>query len=97
MLRLLTGTFIASLLFPMGATAAAAPSKQQNAQHALKSAVNAMVQPPSNNPPGQARRPQDPDQGDDNASDTAIFKVCTKDTPAARRSAICPGPPVSPP
>ena len=95
MLRLLTtSTFIASLVLPI-VSASAAPPKQQNAQHALKSAVNAMVQPAS--PPGQSKRPQDPDQGDDNASDTAIFKVCTKDTPAARRAAICPGPPVSPP
>jgi hypothetical protein len=32
----------------------------------------------------------DKDQGDDHASPTAILKVCSKDTPAARRSAICP-------
>lgn len=47
-------------------------------------------------PPGQSRRPVDPDQGDDNAPLRAIAEVCTKDTPAAQRSAICPGSPVSP-
>ena len=31
----------------------------------------------------------DPDQGDDNASARAKEVVCTKDTPAAQRSAIC--------
>jgi hypothetical protein len=32
----------------------------------------------------------DKDQGDDHASPTAILKVCSKNTPAAQRSAICP-------
>lgn len=32
----------------------------------------------------------DKDQGDDHASPVAILKVCSKDTPAAQRSAICP-------
>jgi hypothetical protein len=41
------------------------------------------------NPPGQSKRPSDPDQGDDHASMVAIEKVCTKNTPAAKRSAIC--------
>ena len=40
-------------------------------------------------PPGQSNPKPDRDQGDDHASPTAIAKVCTKDTPAARRSAIC--------
>lgn len=47
-------------------------------------------------PPGQNNRPDDPDQGDDNASQTAIEKVCSKDTPAARRAAICDNIPDSP-
>jgi hypothetical protein len=46
-------------------------------------------------PPGQSRRPADPDQGDDNAALVAIGKVCSHDNPSASRSAICP-PPVSP-
>jgi hypothetical protein len=41
-------------------------------------------------PPGQSTRPVDPDQGDDHASPTAILHVCSKSTPAAQRSAICP-------
>lgn len=32
----------------------------------------------------------DRDQGDDHASPVAILKVCSKDNPAAQRSAICP-------
>lgn len=46
-------------------------------------------------PPGQSTRPVDPDQGDDHASLTAIQMVCSKDTPAAQRSAIC-NRPISP-
>jgi hypothetical protein len=37
----------------------------------------------------QTGRPADPDQGDDHASDRAIEIVCSKNTPAAQRSAIC--------
>ena len=40
-------------------------------------------------PPGQTTRKSDPDQGDDNAVLRAIKIVCTMDTPAAKRSAIC--------
>lgn len=47
-------------------------------------------------PPGQNNRPDDPDQGDDNAALNAILKVCSKDTPAARRAAICDNIPDSP-
>lgn len=64
----------------------ASPSPADN----LRSALHSMV-----SPPGQSKRPVDPDQGDDHASPVAIDRVCTKDTPAARRSAICPTP-VSP-
>ena len=35
-------------------------------------------------------RTEDKDQGDDHANPGAILKVCSKDTPAARRAAICP-------
>ena len=35
-------------------------------------------------------RPIDPDMGDDHASMVALQKVCSKNTPAAQRSAICP-------
>lgn len=49
----------------------------------------ASLPPGQGTPPGQEKRKVDPDQGDDNASLTAIQIVCNKDTPAARRSAIC--------
>ena len=39
---------------------------------------------------GQDSRKVDPDQGDDHANAGAILMVCRKETPAARRSAICP-------
>jgi hypothetical protein len=55
----------------------------------LKKGLDAMIA--SASPPGQANR-TDRDQGDNHASDRAIQVVCTKDTPAAQRSAICPRP-----
>lgn len=39
---------------------------------------------------GPPARTEDRDQGDDHANAGAILRVCSKDTPAARRSAICP-------
>jgi hypothetical protein len=39
-----------------------------------------------------AGQPIDPDEGDDHASDRAIFIVCNHDNPSAERSAICPTP-----
>ena len=41
-------------------------------------------------PPEHFNPKTDNDQGDDNANPKAILKVCTKDTPAAHRAAICP-------
>jgi len=57
----------------------------------LTQALNAAV-----TPPGQAKPKVDRDQGDEHASDRAKSVVCSKDTPAARRAAICDGPPISP-
>jgi hypothetical protein len=82
-------------LFLVSTTAAASIASAQNKpaqpvrssaqlQRAL-GAVAASVQ--STMPPAKT---VDNDQGDDHASPTAILKVCSKDTPAARRSAICP-------
>lgn len=65
-------------------------STPKNGTVELKKGLDAMVAAAS--PPGQANRPVDPDQGDDNASDRAIQVVCSKDTPAAQRSVICPTP-----
>ena len=39
---------------------------------------------------GPPAKTVDKDQGDDRANLGAILKVCGKDTPAARRAAICP-------
>ena len=66
---------------------ASSPNKSTTSD--LKKGLDAMIA--SASPPGQANR-TDRDQGDDNASDRAIQVVCTKDTPAAQRSAICPRP-----
>ena len=92
----------AALLASAGAATAAKSSQAQGNQpeEQLGQALDDMVTNASGNgssPPGQSTRPDDPDQGDDNASDQAIFEVCYKDTPAADRSAICDqGSPVSP-
>lgn len=67
-----------------------ASNSPKNATAELKKGLDAMIAAAS--PPGQANRPVDPDQGDDNASARAIQVVCSKDTPAAQRSAICPTP-----
>jgi len=87
-----------SLFFSIGAPVAAKDNKlaetgSTKGLGALKRGLDAMASAAV--PPGQANRPVDPDRGDDNASDRAIQMVCTKDTPAAQRSAICPKP-VSP-
>lgn len=42
------------------------------------------------NSAGPPAKTEDRDQGDDHANPGAILRVCNKDTPAARRSAICP-------
>jgi hypothetical protein len=89
----------AALLITAG-TATARPVQKSHgdaAQQLRESLAAAVLHGNGANPPGQNARPDDPDQGDDNASSTAIFEVCTGDTPAAERSAICDrGPPVSP-
>lgn len=41
-------------------------------------------------PPDHFNPKADNDQGDDHANPRAILRVCSKDTPAAHRSAICP-------
>ena len=69
-------------------------AKKSEGADVLLNALESMKN--GSSPPGQSKRPVDPDQGDDNAALRAISEVCTKDTPAAQRSAICPGPPVSP-
>ena len=54
----------------------------------LQQALNSVaVTAQSSGPPA---RTEDKDQGDDHANAGAILRVCSMDTPAARRSAICP-------
>ena len=63
------------------------PPKSGTAE--LKKGLDAMIAAAQPGPPAKT---VDNDQGDDHASDRAIQVVCSKDTPAARRSAICPVP-----
>jgi len=58
------------------------PAQLQRALGVVAASVQSTTTPPA--------KTVDNDQGDDHASPTAILKVCSKDTPAARRSAICP-------
>ena len=78
-----------------GPQAAPAKSDVSALKKGLDSIRLASSPPGQGTPPGQANRPVDPDQGDDNASLNAINIVCNKDTPAAQRSAIC-NRPISP-
>ena len=78
---------VVGLALPTGANAK--PPAAQKPPAELVGALNAMA-PASATPPGQTKKKPEHDQGDDNASDNAIDRVCTKDTPAAQRSAICP-------
>jgi hypothetical protein len=79
------------MVSPTMAIAKVAPTQQPPV--VLIQALNAMVAD-QNSPPIQSAQPKPPDhdQGDDNASPRAISVVCSKDTPAAQRSAICPQP-----
>ena len=76
------------MALPAGANSKSPTSQKPPAE--LDGALKAMA--PAATPPGQTKKKPEHDQGDDNASDNAIDRVCTKDTPAAQRSAICPQP-----
>ena len=54
------------------------------------SAVAATADAQGPKPPDHFNPKTDRDQGDDNANPRAILRVCSKDTPAAHRAAICP-------
>ena len=54
------------------------------------SAVAATAAPQGPKPPDHFNPKVDKDQGDDHANPRAILRVCSKDTPAAHLSAICP-------
>lgn len=66
------------------------PANQQATQNAvlLKQALTAFAA--TAKPEDQFNPKVDRDQGDDHANAGAILRVCSKDTPAAHRSAICP-------
>lgn len=74
----------AAISLTLGGSLAAAPPPE-----AKKSNSSKMTQAASETPPGQIKRPNDPDMGDEMAAITAIVTVCFMDTPAAERSAIC--------
>ena len=96
-MKILTAAFVLA-----AATASAAPGIARDpprpgsaeAADDLRVALDAMVDTQAV-PPGHAGQKVDRDQGDDHASDRAIAVVCSKNNPAAERSAICPTP-VSP-
>ena len=96
-MKFAVSSVVIGLVALAGTAAVAKPGEGGNAkpEQALLKSLNAIVQN-GVNPPGQSKRPNDPDMGDDNAALRAILVVCTKDTPAAQRSAICDRPPVSP-
>ena len=77
----------AGLGLSLGGVASAAPP--QKSPQSEKTAAKTLVRALFGTPPAQSTRPDDPDQGDDNAALNAILEVCYKDTPAAERSAIC--------
>lgn len=91
---------LAVMLIVAGGTSAQAKNSSNSSGNSngkqaqiLKSGLDAMVASASSG--GPPPKTVDNDQGDDHASDRAKDVVCNKDTPAARRSAICPVP-VSP-
>lgn len=85
-------TAAASLALAGAQTAAAKPG---DGAKELRQNLRAMVV--QNDPPGQNARPDDPDMGDDNAAERAIFVVCVRNgPPSSERSAICDGEPITP-
>lgn len=89
-MRLFTLFFLSSAVLGSAAAAANRPAPvPPDLMASVKAALHSMI------PPGQAKQPVDPDQGDEHASLRAITVVCSHDNPSATRSAICPIP-VSP-
>jgi hypothetical protein len=84
------GVVTASLLLTPAAVAKGKrdqSSSQQGIAVLTQALNNVATTTQSSGPPA---RTEDRDQGDDHANAGAILQVCSKDTPAARRSAICP-------
>jgi hypothetical protein len=92
-MKAIAAILLISLTTAATSAAAREPPNKSDAQAAtdLRHALGAMASAHSA-PPAKS---VDRDRGDDNAAARAIQVVCSKETPAARRSAICPAP-VSP-
>ena len=91
-MKILTAAFVLAAVTASAAPGIAKdPPKPANAEAVtdLRAAMDAMVATKSM-PVVQLAKTSDPDQGDDHASDRAIDVVCSKDNPAAVRSAFCP-------
>jgi hypothetical protein len=90
-------TVTAGLLYLIGASATVgkpSDTKSNKPDQILVAGMHAMALSASD-AKGPPPKTEDHDQGDDHASDRAIFRVCNHDNPSARRSAIC-NPQVSP-
>lgn len=90
-MKILTAAFVLAAVTASAAPGIAKdPPKPANAEAVtdLRAAMDAMVATKSM--PVVQLAKTDLDQGDDHASDRAIDVVCSKDNPAAERSAICP-------
>ena len=90
MKALTLGVVMASLLLSPAALAQSKrnqSSSQQGIALLTRALNNVATTAQSSGPPA---RTEDRDMGDDHANAGAILRVCSKDTPAARRSAICP-------
>ena len=76
-----------------GTPALAKPADQSKAQNTaqLKQALDEVAATANGPPPANHFNPKknDNSQGANNANPGAILRVCSKDTPAAHRAAIC--------
>lgn len=94
-MKSLACSLVAIMLASVSSTPVLAKKPVSSPQQQVLNTADAQLAA-QNSPPGQSKRPSDPDQGDDNANPMALATVCSKDTPAAERSAICTQTPVSP-
>lgn len=94
---------VCTVAFVAFASSASVHAKQPPRPHKLTSSEQALVDglhaiasstiaQSQGNQVSPLAQPNDPDQGDDNASGVAISKVCNHNNPSAQRSAICPHP-----
>jgi hypothetical protein len=87
MRRVLTTTI--GLFFLIGATAAVGKPAQTKASEPEKTLEKGLQAVALNASAHADAQNKDNSQGAEHASQNAILKVCTKDTPAAQRAAIC--------